>query len=56
MTTYINGKLNGKTETIDEFETYGEAKEMIKEYRISFQGSGYQLWLSSRSTKEWSER
>jgi len=52
---YINGKYqNQETETVDEFETRKEAKEMIKEYRLAY-GPGWSLWLSQRSTKDWRE-
>jgi len=51
MTTYINAKVYGCTETIDEFETAKEAGEMIKEYRIADPSHYY--WMSQRSTKEW---
>lgn len=52
--TYINIKENGTTNTLDQFETYKEAKAMLKEYRLA---SGYYsaAYLSSRSTKEWRE-
>ena len=40
-------------ETIDQFATYREAKEMVKEYRIAFAGQGVRVWVSQRSTKEW---
>jgi len=54
MATYINIKENGQTETLDEFETYSEAKKMLVEYKIasSYYSGAY---LSSRSTKEWKE-
>ena len=49
---YINIRENGKVETLDQFETYKEAKLMLKEYRIE---SYYYscAYLSSRCTKEW---
>lgn len=52
MTTYINIKEAGQVETIDEFETFKEAREMLKEYKIasSWYGPAY---LSQKSTKEW---
>jgi hypothetical protein len=52
MITYINIKEKGIVETIDEFETYKDAKEMLEEYRIahSYYSGAY---LSKRSTKEW---
>ena len=56
---FINIKEHGhygKVETIDEFNTFKEAKEMIKEYRLNAY-MDYQPYLSRRSTKEWaSER
>lgn len=53
MATYINGRFeNDSIETIDEFETYKEARDMLAEYRLSY-GSGWDLWLSQRSTNEW---
>lgn len=55
MTTYINIKEQGQVETIDEFETRKEAKEMIKEYRLVY-NYGVLPYLSSRCTKEWRER
>ena len=52
---YINIKENGKVETLDCFETYEEAKEMLKEYNLS--SSYYNTaYISSRSTKEWLNR
>ena len=49
--TYINIKYT-TVETIDEFETYKEAKEMLTEYRLA----GMNGYLSNRSTKQWRER
>lgn len=48
---YINFKYNGEVETIDQFETYKEAKETIKEYRMAY--SDGEVYLSNRSTKQW---
>ena len=48
---YINFKLNKKIETQDEFYTFKEAKEMIKEYKMV--SSNY--YLSTRCTKDWRE-
>ena len=53
MMKYINMKHNGKTETVDEFETYAEAKKMRDEYNISDVMHLY--YISTRSTKEWRE-
>ena len=33
--THINIKSNGKTETLDSFETRKEATAMLKEYRMA---------------------
>lgn len=52
MTTYINSKYQNEIETIDEFETRKEAIKMLSEYRMAYD-SGFELWLSNRSTKEW---
>lgn len=52
--TYINSKQGGTVETIDEFQTRKEAREMIAEYRMAF-GAGYDLYLSSRCAKDWNE-
>jgi len=42
-------------ETLDEFNTYNEAIEMLKEYHI---GLSYYTgaYISSRSTKKWREQ
>lgn len=51
---YINIKdKNGVVETIDEFKTYKEGREMLKEYKYSG-NNGY--YISQRSTKEWRKR
>jgi len=52
--TYINMKQDNTVETVDEFETYKEAKAMVKEYNL---GDSYNTYyLSQRSTKEWRNR
>ena len=51
--TYINAKIRGQVETVDEFETYAEAKKMLVEYRMGF--GGIDVYLSSRCTKVWTE-
>lgn len=54
---YINIREgSGPVETIDEFEDVKEARRCLKEYRMSYQGTGYDCWLSSRSTKDWRQR
>ena len=47
---YINAKTSQGTETLDEFSTYKEAREMLKEYALCMP---YEVYISSRSTKEW---
>lgn len=49
---YINIKVKGKVETLDQFETYKEAWAMLKEYCIE-SPFYYGAYLSSRCTKEW---
>ena len=48
---YINYKYNNEVETIEEFKTLKEAKELLKEYKMV---SNY-YYLSKRSTKVWRE-
>ena len=48
---YIQRKGNGYRETVDEFKTYKEAREMLKEYRIADPYCEY--YLSQRACKEW---
>jgi len=48
---YINRKGNGYTETVDQFDTFKEAREMVREYRISDPYAEY--WVSSRACKGW---
>ena len=52
---YINWKYNGEIETVDEFETRREANAMSAEYRMAYGYEG-EVYVSSRSTKEWRER
>ena len=51
---YINMKSVYGTETVDQFDTMKEAREMVKEYNMSDSQSNY--YISSRCTKEWRER
>ena len=51
---YINYRYNGEIETIDEFETYKEARAMLAEYRLAY-GYGAELWISQRCTKDWKD-
>lgn len=50
--TYINIKTTEGTETVDKFETYREAKQNLREYKIasSFYSGAY---LSQRYTNDW---
>lgn len=48
---YIQRKDGKDLETVDEFETYKEAKDMLTEYRIS--DSSAQYYISSRACKAW---
>jgi hypothetical protein len=50
---YIQRKGQGYLETVDEFETRKEAREMLKEYRLS--DSSAHFYLSSRACKAWKE-
>ena len=52
--TYIQRKGDGYLETVDEFDTYKEAKAMLAEYRMSDPSA--QFYLSSRACKEWREK
>ena len=49
---YINWKVSGKVETVDQFETRKEAKEAIPEYQMAYNYQG-EVYLSSRCTKDW---
>lgn len=40
----IMGRSSYGTEEIDEFDTFPEAKENLKEYRTAF-GTGWYLWI-----------
>lgn len=54
LMVYIQRKGDGYLETVDEFETMKEAKEMVKEYRMSDTSADY--YISQRACKAWSER
>lgn len=51
--TYIQRKdtYNG-LETVDQFESYREAREMLREYRLADMSAEY--YLSQRACKHWS--
>ena len=46
---YIQRKSGRDLETVDQFETRGEARKMLNEYRISDNSAYY--YLSSRACK-----
>jgi hypothetical protein len=50
---YIQRKDESQLETVDEFETLKEAREMLKEYRLAEPGVYY--YISSRPCKAWTE-
>lgn len=50
---YIQRKDNIRLETVDEFETYKEAKAMVVEYRVADYTANY--YISSRCCKSWKE-
>ena len=51
---YINIKNGGAVESVDEFETYKEAKEMVKEYNLSDSYNHY--YISQRCTNDWKNK
>ena len=51
MSVYINLKENGEVETIDEFDTRKEAREMLSEYQMAYHGAG--VYISTRCTNDW---
>ncbi len=48
---YINTKAYKEVETVDEAETWADAKYLIKEYRIASPEMGY--YLSQRATRQY---
>lgn len=50
---FIQRKDGRTLETVDQFETYKEARDMIKEYRLSDSSADY--YLSSRACKGWNK-
>lgn len=52
---YIQRKcgFTKQLETVDQFETYKEAREMLKEYQIS-DNQGY-YYISQRACKDWNK-
>lgn len=60
MIQYINIREgSGPVETIDEFDTMSEARRCLGEYRMIYNGAGFEgwsVWLSSRCTNDWRNR
>ena len=50
---YIQRKDARQLETVDEFDTYKEARAMLTEYRMSDPAAYY--YISSRPCKAWRE-
>lgn len=48
---YINRKGDGYTETVDEFETRSEAREILAEYQMADPAGHY--YTSQRCTSDW---
>ena len=44
MVWKIWGRSEYGTEEIDQFDTFREARDMLKEYRLAF-GVGWSLWI-----------
>lgn len=51
---YIQRKDDYSLETVDEFETRKEGKEMLKEYRLSDKTADY--YLSQKPCKDWKNK
>lgn len=51
---YIQRKDQYYLETVDQFETFREAKEALREYRISDPYTTY--YTSQRACKDWNRR
>ncbi len=52
---YIQRKCNitGELETVDQFETRKEAKDSLKDYRLSDKTASY--YTSQRACKDWND-
>ena len=48
---YIQRKDSEGLETVDQFDTYREAREMVKEYRMSDRSA--EFYISNRPCKGW---
>ena len=51
---YIQRKDGKQLETVDEFDTNKEAREMVAEYRMSDPSAEY--YTSSRPCKDWADK
>ena len=51
MPLFIQRKGQGYRETVDEFDTWKEAKKMVREYQMSDPCAEY--YISSRPCREW---
>lgn len=51
MKYYIQRRENRNLETVDEFDTRKEAREMLREYQISDNSASY--YISTRACKGW---
>lgn len=40
-------------ETIDEFDTLKEAREMLSEYRLVYRNNPVEMWISQRPDNTW---
>jgi len=50
---YIQRKGDNQLETVDEFDTRKEAREMVAEYRMSDPFAEY--YISTRACKDWNQ-
>jgi hypothetical protein len=50
---YIQRRDQWQLETVDEFQTRKEAREILKEYRLSDPSASY--YISQRPCKHWKE-
>lgn len=51
--TYIQRLGDGQRETVDQFDTRKEARQMVKEYRLSDPSANY--YLSQRACANWKD-
>jgi len=51
MPHYIQRKDGRQLETVDQFDTLKEAREMLAEYRLADYSADY--YISSRACKDW---